>query len=51
MIRKFIEAGISTKDPRSEKRVLYAIFEKILPLTDRARPARGELERFEEELS
>jgi hypothetical protein len=42
-IRKFIDAGISGKDPRSDKGVLHSVFEKILPLTDRARPARSEL--------
>jgi transposase len=49
-IRRFVEAGISDKDPRADKGVLYPVFEKILPVTERARPARRQLERFEDEL-
>jgi len=41
-IRKFVEDGIGTKDPRSDKRILYTVFEKIIQEEDRANrvPAR-----------
>ena len=47
-IRRFVDAGIGAKDPRADKGVLYPVFEKILPVTERARPARSELEHFED---
>jgi hypothetical protein len=40
-IRKFVEAGIRDNDPRADKGILSPVFEKVLPVTNRARPARN----------
>jgi transposase len=49
-VEKFIEVGLSRQAPIAEKEQLYEEFRKILPSTERAKPAKKELQRYEEEI-
>jgi transposase len=49
-IGKFTEAGLSRQGPALEKEALYEAFSNILPATERAQPAREELQSYEKEI-
>ena len=49
-IERFTEAGLSRQGPALGKEALYEAFGNILPVTERAKPAWKELQRYEEEI-